>query len=145
MTAGYWITAMIVIAGCGTRDRAATSSSPEPSALPAPDALPLPAIDAGVAGPPGADRICPAGKQLRSTADRFDCAIDSDCVNNCMYGAINTWWDQRMEQGCDDGCETVTGPARCVAGRCVAFYYHDGKRHDACTNRPAPAYQCVSP
>jgi len=91
------------------------------------------------------DITCPAGQKPQSTADRFDCAVDADCANNCQYGAINTWWDQRIGLGCEDGCANqITGPARCLSGRCVAFD-DKNQRRDDCTNRAAPPFVCVTP
>lgn len=75
---------------------------------------------------------------------RFVCAVDSDCMNSCAYGAVNAAWYRRNEASlreCEDGCANqVSGPPRCEQRVCVAYFRdgigaRGGTRRDECTRR----------
>lgn len=64
------------------------------------------------------------------------CTSDTDCTNDCAYGAVNRAWFEALvdPDGCKDGCTSKgTEAARCEDGRCVA--YRLGKRDASCTGR----------
>lgn len=65
--------------------------------------------------------------QALNDPKRFDCRVDTDCLNSCMHGAVNASWYRVAEQlanfpECKDGCANQTSaPPRCQEGGCVAY------------------------
>ncbi len=65
------------------------------------------------------------------------CAVDSDCMASCLYGAVNAGWyaaSPRLRGECKDGCAAAGLEVRCVQGSCATF--RGETIETACTRRP---------
>jgi hypothetical protein len=96
-------------------------------------------------------------KVLPGPGPAHQCTSAAQCMNSCLFGALNArWyqrhtWHKRLDQRCEDGCASkFHGPPRCEERMCTAYLRSTGpktkpRKAPGCTGVPVTPKRAGKP